>query len=368
MKKKRVVSTIMGALLSLIVFSSCGTKNSILPETIVSYAMESETNVRSYYGESRTRMYDKDNKIVVDKIAKEWQDISKDKMRVRIESYSDKNELEIVSTNNGNIIMIYNIGDKKVLTMKSLDNLGMPIRSQREQTKIFLENIKESHNISTVGEEKINGMDTYHIKAVPKEKDSIFSEQDMWIDKKNWFVIKSTSYDGDLKVESEYTKIDFSPKIEDEMFTQKIPEDVKIENFDTTGPKTKAMTLKESKDFLGKSFIYFSESSSYKIKDIKLLQYGSESVNDEITIQYEKDNKPYFKMSLSKSNKIYSKDEKVPGSEEITIRGEKGFILKAGISIIGWSEGDVMYNIIPSENIEDVKVFIKELDKMENFN
>lgn len=368
MKKKRAVSRIMGALLSLIVFSSCGTKNSILPETIVSYAMESETNARSYYGESRTRMYDKDNKIVVDKIAKEWQDISKDKMRVRIESYSDKNELEIVSTNDGNIVMIYNIGDKKVLTMKSLDNLGMPIRSQREQTKIFLENIKESHNISTVGEEKINGMDAYHIKAVPKEKNSIFPEQDMWIDKKNWFVIKSTSYDGDLKVESEYTKIDFSPKIEDEMFTQKTPEDVKIENFDSAGPKTKAMTLKEVKDFLGKSFIYFPESSSYKIKDIKLLQYGSEWADDEIIMEYEKDNKPYFRMTLRKDNKIYSKDEKIPGNEDIIIRGKEGFILKAGISIIGWSEGDVMYNIIPSENIEDVKVFIKELDKMENFN
>lgn len=368
MKKKRAVSTIMGALLSLIVFSSCGTKNSILPETIVSYVIESEDNVKSYYGESRTRMHDKDNKIVVDKIAKEWQDISKDKMRVRIESYSDKNELEIVSTNDGSTVMIYNVGDKKASTMKSLDNLGIPIRSQREQTKIFLENIKESHNISTVGEEKINGIDTYHIKAVPKEKNSIFSEQDMWIDKKNWFVIKTSSYDKDLKVESEYTKIDFSPKIEDEIFTQKIPKDIKIESIDNAGPKIKTMTLKEVKDFLGKSFIYFPQSSSYKIKDIKFLQYGSEWSDDEIIMEYEKDNKPYFRMTLRKRNKFYSKDAKVLGNEDITIRGEKGFILKAGISIIGWSEGDVVYNIIPSENIEDVKVFIKELDKMENFN
>lgn len=366
MRKKRAVSTIMGALLSLTVFSSCGTKNSILPETIVSYAMESEDNVKSYYGESRIRIYDENNRIVEDNIMKEWQDISKDKMRIRIETYSDKNELESVSTNDGNVVMTYIIRDKKVLTMKSLED--MPIKSQREQTKYFLENIKKSHNISTVGEEEVNGMDSYHIKAVPKEKNSIFSEQDIWIDKKNWFVIRTISHGTDSKIESEYTKIDISPKIKDEIFTQNIPDDVKIESLDNAGLKTKTMTLKEVKDFLGKPFVYFPKSSSYKLKDIKLLQYGNEGAYDEIIMEYEKDNEPYFRMTLRKSNKTYSRDEKVPGNEDITIRGKEGFILKAGISIIGWSEGDVMYTIIPSENIEDVKAFMKELDKMENFN
>ena len=55
-------------------------QNSILPETIVSYAMESENNVKSYYGESKIQVYDKDNKIVEENIMKEWQAISKDKI------------------------------------------------------------------------------------------------------------------------------------------------------------------------------------------------------------------------------------------------------------------------------------------------
>ena len=41
--------------------------------------MESENNVKSYYGESKIRVYDKDNKIVEENIMKEWQAISKDK-------------------------------------------------------------------------------------------------------------------------------------------------------------------------------------------------------------------------------------------------------------------------------------------------
>ena len=56
-------------------------------------------------------------------------------MRVRIESYSSNNQLESISTNDGNIVMLYNIKEKKASTMKSLDDSDMPIRSQREQTK-----------------------------------------------------------------------------------------------------------------------------------------------------------------------------------------------------------------------------------------
>ncbi|MDU1349978.1 outer membrane lipoprotein-sorting protein [uncultured Clostridium sp.] len=368
MRKKRLIFITMSVLLSVTAISGCETKNSILPETIVSYAMESENNVKSYYGESKIRVYDKDNKIVEENIMKEWQAISKDKMRVRIESYSSNNQLESISTNDGNIVMLYNIKEKKASTMKSLDDSDMPIRSQREQTKIFLENIKKSHNISTVGEEKVNGMDTYHIKAVPKEKNSIFSEQDIWIEKKNWFVVKCISHDLDSKIEIEYTKVDFSAKFKDEIFTQKVPEGVKVENIDNAEPKIKTITLKEVKEFLGKQFLYFPESSSYKIRDIKLLQYGSQWADDEITIDYEKDGKPYFNMTVRKNNKDYSNDEEIAGNDKVTIRGKEGFIFNAGISIIGWTEGDVMYSIIPSENVEDVKLLIKELDKMENFN
>ncbi|MBU5484577.1 outer membrane lipoprotein-sorting protein [Clostridium sp. MSJ-11] len=368
MIKKRIVSIIMGGLLSVTALSGCGTQKSILPETIVAHAMESEDNVKSYYGEARIRLYDKDNKIVEDSIMKEWHDTSKGKMKVRTESYSNEGELETVTTNDGNNVVSYMIKDKKALTMKSLSESDMPIRTQREQTKIFLENIKKSHAISTVGEEKINGMDTYHIKAVPKEKNTIFSEQDIWIDKENWFTIKIISHDSESKIECEYTKIDFSPKIDDKIFTQEIPKDVKIENINESGPKTKTMTLKEVRDFLGKPFAYFSESSSYKIKDIKLQQYGSEAVDDEIIMEYQKDNKPYFSISLRKGKKIDSDASEIPGTEEITIRGQKGNMFKDNISIIFWSEGDVRYSIIPYENIEKVEDFIKELDKMEMFN
>lgn len=364
MIKRKIVSIIMGGILSVIAFSGCGTEKSILPETIVAHAMESEDNVKSYYGESRIRIYDKDNKVVEDNIMKEWQDLTQGKIKVRMESYSNKNELETVSTNDGNNVVSYMIKDKKAFTMKSLNESDIPIRTQREQTKIFLESIRKSHDISTVGEEKINGIDTYHIKAVPKEKNSILSEQDMWIDKKNWFVIKSISHAADSRIEYEYTKIDFSPKIQEEIFTQKIPEGVKIENLNNAGPKTKTMTLKEVKDYLGKPFAYFLESSSYKIKSIQLLQYGSKAVDDEIIMEYQKDNKPYFSMSLRKGNEVDSKSSKIPGKEEITIRGQRGTILKDVISIIAWSEGDVRYSIIPHENVEKVEDFIKELDKM----
>ncbi|WP_315120578.1 hypothetical protein [uncultured Clostridium sp.] len=369
MTKKRIVSIIMAGLLSITALSGCGSKNSILPETIVANAIEAENNLKSYYGEARVRVYDKDNNITKDITEKEWQDISNGKIRIRRESYSNHNELEAVSTSDGNTVMIYSIEDKKASTMKNIDESDMPIGSRRQQTKIVLGYIKENHDISTVGEEKINGMNTYYIKAVPKEKNSLFLEQDIWINKKNWCVIKSSGIlIGGSKIEDEYVKIDFSPKLKDETFTQKIPEGVKIENVEETEPKPKTMTLKEVRDFLGKPFLYFPESSSYKIKSIKLQQYEGEIPYNEIIMEYEKDGTPYFQMRLRNDNIVNSNASEIPGAKEITIREQKGYIAKYLRSLIVWSEGDVSYAIIAYENVEKVEDFIKELDEMEMFN
>ncbi|MBU5484580.1 hypothetical protein KQI86_09575 [Clostridium sp. MSJ-11] len=372
MIKKRIAFIIMAGVLSITALTGCGSKNSILPETIVANAIEAENNLKSYYSEARVRAYDKDNKITNGATEKEWQDISNGKMKIRREYYSDNNELESVSTSDGDTVITYDNRAGKASIMKNIDESDMPINSGRQYNKIILQYIKENienHDISIIGEEKINGMNTYHIRAVPKEESIMFLEQDMWINKKNWSVIKTIGVlTGGTKIEEEYVKIDFSPKLPDEIFTQKIPEGVKIENIEEAGPKTKTMTLKEVRDFLGNPFLYFPELSSYKIKNIKLIQYESEELYNEITMDYEKDGKPYFEMRLRKGNKVNFNDSKIPGAKEITIRGQKGYILKGVKSVILWPEEDISYSIIPHENFEKIEDFIKELNEMEMFN
>ncbi|KAJ53701.1 outer membrane lipoprotein-sorting protein [Clostridium tetanomorphum] len=365
MIKKRVISIFIGALVGVTALVGCETKTSILPEKIVAHAMEVDNKVKPYYGESRMVIYGEGNKIVEDTILKEWYDTSNNKMRIRIESYDDKNNMLSTCTNDGNNILMYMSKDKKVLTMKSINSMDMPIKSQREQTKQLLEIIKKSHNVTTVGEEKVNGIEAYHIKAVPKEKDSLIGNQDMWIDKNNWFVVKSISLAGNTKIECEYTKLDFSPKIDDSLFTQKIPSDVKVENLENMGPKVKEMSLKDIKGFLGNSFSYFSETSGYKINKISLNQYKSKVADDEIIMDYQKNNKPCFSISLRKGNKANSENGKIPGEKYVTIRGQKGFVINDGICIIGWTEGNVNYSVILQDNSIKYKEFIKTLDKME---
>lgn len=365
MVKKRVISIFMGALLSVTALAGCEAKNSILPEKIVAHAMEADDNVKSYYGERKIIVYGEDNKVIENSITKEWYNLADGKMKIRFETYTKGDEPTSIATNDGNKVLIYMKDSKKALTMKSIDDVDMPIKSSREQTKQILNVIKKSHNITTVGEEKINGIDTYHIKAVPKEKDNLIGNQDIWIDKKNWLVIKDVSYSGNTKMDFEYTKIDFSVKMEDKLFTQNIPSDVKIENIDNQGPQTKSMTLKDVKNFLGSSFAYFSEKSGYKIKKITLNQYESKVADDEIIMDYQKNSKPCFSISLRKGNKIDSKDGKIPGEKDVTIRGQKGFILNDGICIIGWSEGNVSYSVILQDNSIKHEDFIKGLDRME---
>ncbi|WP_282804491.1 LolA family protein [Clostridium tetani] len=363
MIKKKIMSILMVSLLGITALEGCEGRNSILPEEIVAHAMEVNDKNKTYYGERKTVIHEGD-KVVEETTSKEWFDISKDKIRVRIENYKKGNESNFISTNDGNKVILYMKDQNKALTMKSIDSSNVPVRSLREETKQLLDIIKKSHEIKTLGEEKINGMDTYHLKAVPKEEKSILGEQELWIDKDDWFVVKSISQSANTKILSEYTKLDFSIKIKDSLFTQQIPKGVKIEKMEDLGPKSKKMDLKAVKDYLGSSFLYFNKESKIDIKDINLQQYGSKDIDDEIIMEYTKDNKPFCSISVRKDKDNIPEDAKMPGEKDINIRGQKGSVVEGNINIFLWAENNVRYSVILKDNSIKVEDFAKVLDKM----
>ncbi|RXI50976.1 hypothetical protein DP124_10945 [Clostridium tetani] len=363
MIKKKIMSIFMVGLIGVTALAGCEGKNSILPEEIVAHAMEANDKNKTYYGERKMLVYEGD-KVVEESSAKEWFDISKDKIRVRIEDYDKNNKSRFVSTNNGDKVILYMKDQNKALTMESIDSGSLPVKSIREETKQLLDIIKKSHEIKTLGEEKINGMHTYHLKATPNEEKSILGEQELWINKDNWFVVKSISQSANTKISCEYTKLDFSPQIKDSLFTQEIPKGVKVEKMEDVGPKTKKMDLKAVKDYLGCSFLYFNKESKIDIKDINLQQYGSKDIDDEIIMEYTKDNKPFCSISVRKDRDNIPEDAKIPGEKDITIRGQKGTVIEGNISIFLWAENNVRYSVILKDNSIKVEDFAKVLDKM----
>lgn len=362
MIKKKIMSIFMVGLLGVTALAGCQSKASILPEEIVAHAME-VNDKKTYYGERKMLVYEGD-KVIEESNAKEWFDVSKDKMRVRIEDYDKNNKPRFISTNNGEKVVLYMKDQNRALTMESIDSGSLPVKSIREETKVILDVIKKSHEIKTLGEEKINGMDTYHLKATPNEEKSILGEQELWINKDNWFVVKGISQSANTKISCEYTKLDFSPKIKASLFTQEIPKGVKVEKMEDIGPKTKKMDLKALKDYLGCSFLYFNKESGVDIKDISLQQYGNKDIDDEIIMEYTKDNKPFCNISVRKGGGNISEDDKIPGEKDITIRGQKGTVIEGNINIFLWAEGNIRYSVILKDNSVKVENFMKILDKM----
>ncbi|MBV7272487.1 response regulator transcription factor [Clostridium sp. PL3] len=201
--------------------------------------------------------------------------------------------------------------------------------------------------------------------VVLKEKNSIIGNQDYWIDKEHWFLIKSSLESGNIKSISEYTKLDFSPKLEDSLFIQKLPSDVKIEDMDQVGKNNeKVIDLKEGVKIAGKSILCLEESSDYKLKTVTYLDAKAIS-HKEINQNYEKNGVPAFTLTTILNDNKDSKDDedKLPGEKDITVRGIKGTVIE-DIKCISWTENNLRYSVLiqdPNLKLDDWKKIVESL-------
>lgn len=365
MMKKNIKILISGVAIGIMLLTGCNMKkNSLLPEKIVANAMEVNNETKSYYAESKMKIWEKD-KVIEDDTIKEWMNLSGEKTKTRSEINSE-GKGSTISTNNGDKIVVYMKNEKKALVSKAIKGNGLLKNSQKDQIMNLLKFMKKSHEISTVGEEKINGIATYHLKAVPKEKDNIFGKMDIWVNEENWFVVKMISQSGNTKTEFEYTKIDFSPKFDKSLFEQDIPSNVKIENLeDGMKNKEKNITFKEAADFIGKPVLCIPESLGYKLKTMKIEMYDSSEIQDEIILSYEKDGNQDFSISIRKKQKQNKAVGKIPGEKDITVRGKKGTSFDDVVKLITWDENDASYSFMiknPDITMEDAKKIIEKMD------
>jgi outer membrane lipoprotein-sorting protein len=303
------------------------------------------------------------NKIKETVSAREWIDNSNDVVKRRIE-LKDNSSGTTISTNDGKNIIVYIKEQKQAMTMSlespaangADDVLGGNYKNQLLKQ---LAGMSKTHNITFQGEENVLDRKAYHIKAEPKQKDTILGTLDYWVDEESWIVSKAVTASKNSKTEIQYSKLDFSPKLDSSLFSQKLPDNIKVENMNNQIKNSEnVITLDEAVKLVGKPILYLPEGGAYKLKDVKSLHYDkSEGVN-EINQSYEKDGAVAFVLTEvnPKDTGEKSDDAKLPGEKEMQVRGKKGSVMDDTIKTVSWSEDGFNYNILlqdPKMSLDD---------------
>jgi hypothetical protein len=363
MKRNKVVVAFTGIIFGTMMFMGCSIKkNTIIPEQLITKAVKAYEKPKSYYGESHWEIYEND-KLTEKDTVKEWVDNSKSKIKKRIEASSDAAG-KVTTTNDGVNLIIYMEKDNKAMKMKVQDSLSSTYNNYKDELMRNLNTISKTHELTFKGEETVNGFKTYHLFAKPKKKNNLLGEVDYWIDQEEWFIVKSSSDSGNSKINTEYTKLDFSAKLEGNLFVQNLPSQVIIEDLDDESQlQETVINLKEAENIAGKAILTLPEGSAYKLKKVTYADYPGVK-HKEINQVYEKDGAealhfttiiPYEKDSKDKGD-----DFKLPSEEEITIRGQKGLAMDAEIKCITWSEEGLNYSLL----IEDLSMKLEEGKKL----
>lgn len=366
MRKNKICIIFTGIVFGTMMFMGCSiNKNTIIPEQLITKAVKAYEKPKSYYGESSWEIYE-NGKLTEKEAVKEWVDNSKSTIKRRIESTSEGTG-KVITTNDGENMIIYMEKDKKAMKMKLEDSPSSTYNNYKDQLMKDLNTISKTHELTFKGEEIVNNFKTYHLLAKPKKKNSLLGEVNYWIDQEDWFVVKSTSESANSKVNMEYTKLDSSSKLESNLFVQNLPSDVQVEDLDGENQlKETVIDLKEAGKIAGKAILTLSEGTGYKLKKVTYADYPGVK-HKEINQVYEKDGAEALQFTTIVPYEEDSKDKdnfKLPNEEEITIRGQKGMAMDAEIKCIFWSEQGLNYSLLIQDSsikLEEGKRFVESL-------
>jgi outer membrane lipoprotein-sorting protein len=319
-----IKKVLLGGCVLLVAFvAGCSKKAAFSPDDIVAKVMAAEKQGVSYAAEGEDRQY-ANGKLTDQSNIKEWFDDKSGKRR-----YEVAGKDEVVTVNDGKKVTLYFKDKNEAYSMDVSDGgTGQPM-SQKEQVVSMLDSMKKTHQIQILGEEKILNRDTYHVKLASKQKATLLGNMELWVDAKNWMILKSAQESGQMKFEFAYTKLDLSPKFTDETFTLKLPENVKVKPFQDMNP-AKKVTLQEAETALGKPFLYFADPAP---ADIELLELKGEINRNEITIRYTKDNLPFVSLSVFPTPSGENAKLGLPDEKPVTVHGVEGSFLKDARSV-----------------------------------
>ena len=350
--------------LFILMLSAIGCSTSLQeysPEQVIQNALSEKHKTLEYYAESTWIM--KENGEVAETVMmREWQNEDGQK---RMETKSSNEKEYSIAINDGKTLLTYVPHEKKAYVIEGEELTSLNQQSPKEQAEKLLKLIQDTHEIKVIGEEKVAGRDAFHLKATAKKENSLIGNQDIWIDKETWFVLKMISVSGETTIEFEYTKIDYKVQNDNKLFTFELPEDAVVEKLQDSFSE-KEITLEQAKVELGTAFLYIPETKDLKIAHVGLSELDGEINQKEIMIEYTKEGLPYLSLTVIKQSSDRADETMLPNEEEIQIRGLKG-TWSEELRWLHWVENGMAHSI----NVTDPNVSLDELmpllEKMVSF-
>lgn len=355
MNINKIILTMIIVGVMAVTFGCSDETSNYSPEQMINHAMEDEAQL-TYYSES-TSTITEDGDIVELANMKEWR--TKDG-EIRIESENEDGSDKSISVNDRTTFITYMQDENKAMIIDDEEALQFNHPSAKEQVDFILDMIQDSHEIENNGEEKIAGRDTVHLTATPKEDGELLGQQDIWIDKENWLILKSILILGNQEIETVMTTLDLDPGIPEDTFVLDLPDDVEIMDIDAMS-NTEEVTLEEAKEALGTSFYTFLETDGLELETIEMDELTGELARTEINLNYNKDSMPYFSLAVFESPEDVDEDFSMPNEEPVTIRGQEGtFTDMDGFRGLVWQEDGLTYSMI----LTDPDITLEEMEQL----
>lgn len=352
----------IGLILSIgVLVMGCSNESKFSPEQIISHAIEGTETLDSYYAEATLTVSDKNN--IIDKnTVKEWR--QKDG-KIRIETEDENGNLISIAVNNGNQVTTYEPEENQAIIIDDPEIMALNQRSPKEQADQLLGFVQDTHDLTMNGEVEIAGRNTHHLIATPREDNSLFGKQEMWIDKESWLVLKMIHETGDHTTEVVYEEIDFGVNIGSDKFSIDLPSDVHMIDLDDVHEKNE-VTINEAEEALEQPFLYVPEDNDIHISTIEMHDLTGIVNRVEIDMEYMKDDLPFISLSLFETPDDIDDDMSFPGEESTTIRGEEATYTEIDdFRSLVWDEDGLRYSILiidPNVTLEDIQALAETME------
>lgn len=340
------------------------------PEEMVSNALTENEEGTAFYMETVIDTYI-DGELTEELYAKEWHFPQEQGSKNRKElTRGDGTTKYIVS--DGETSLSYEEGAEEATRNEVIQIEPTNEMTQRLQ---MLEEYQETHDIEFVGEEEVNGHNTYHLVLETRNEEAINEDMEVWIDQESWFLMKQVQHMGDIRLEFEVLELDTNPDEDEELFALDLPEDVVIvdaadQEFDMD-ETVEEWSIQDVEEYFGQSVLVLNEEeSNVQLSQIEHIQRSFNGTEEEeIIFTYTQNDEPWLEMKVDEAegNQGNEPEEvEIPGRENHTIRGKEGHSTDMDtLRYITWSEDGLQYNLSSSHPEGTVEDLLYAAEQME---
>ncbi|MGG3890878.1 LolA family protein [Metabacillus fastidiosus] len=356
---KTLKTLLISSTLAFGILSGCTEKTAMASEEIMTNILSTSKEFQTYYAESETKTF-QDGKETDLITMKEYVNNEGKKKVITKDAKTNK---ETIAFNDGKQILTYEAGSKEAISL-NVEGVDLPVyQTHKEQFINMLESMKKNYKKEVVGEEKILDFDTYHLKLTTKKENSILGDIEFWVDQKSWFIVKSSFTNAEMRVDTEYKKVDFNPVFEKDTFAIDLPEDVVITPAENM-TATRSGSIEEAKKVIEKDFLLFNEPDLSFEEEIEISEFGEkELAHKEIVLNYKDVNdEPLFSLTIFKALETEDIDLGME-TANMKVRGNKATYIEE-LRNLSWNENGLTYSILIENPDMKVEEIVKKAENM----